>query len=110
MAVEDKPEMPDDFVISTPSSFRHEGHIGFDPTGKCETRFPKEWKEMGMRDPKWHEFLEGLGLTEAEMQNPKITGKLVSAACEYIASSGEPPTTNNSTSNFHYKSTNKTLI
>jgi hypothetical protein len=64
---EEKPE-EEEFVLSGPSGFRHESHIGWDPTNGFDIRnIPPEWKAL----------FKAAGVKKSDLQGEKFFGVFV---------------------------------
>ncbi|EFA77317.1 Wiscott-Aldrich syndrome protein [Heterostelium album PN500] len=69
-------------VISAPSGFRHESHIGWDPSQGFEIRnIPPDWRKL----------FQSAGITKKELKNAETAQFIVNVIGESIAAGGGVP-------------------
>ncbi|GAM23084.1 hypothetical protein SAMD00019534_062590 [Acytostelium subglobosum LB1] len=75
-------EEPENFEISTPSSFRHESHIGWDASQGFEIRnIPPDWRKL----------FQSAGITKKELKNAETAQFIVNIIGENLAAGGGAP-------------------
>eukprot|EP01133_Synstelium_polycarpum_P001077 gene1077-1221_t len=68
--------------ISAPTQFRHESHIGWDPSQGFEIRnIPPDWRKL----------FQSAGVTKKELKNPETAQYIVNVIGESLASAGGAP-------------------
>eukprot|EP01092_Planopodium_desertum_P000216 TRINITY_DN102861_c0_g5_i2.p1 TRINITY_DN102861_c0_g5~~TRINITY_DN102861_c0_g5_i2.p1 ORF type:complete len:300 (-),score=55.67 TRINITY_DN102861_c0_g5_i2:66-965(-) len=76
-----KKDPAEDFQISTPSGFRHESHIGWDPVRGFEIRnIPPQWKQL----------FKAAGVKKSELQDGETAKFIMDTVAETLLQQGTP--------------------
>eukprot|EP01120_Amphizonella_sp_Union-15-10_P010250 TRINITY_DN4081_c0_g3_i1.p1 TRINITY_DN4081_c0_g3~~TRINITY_DN4081_c0_g3_i1.p1 ORF type:complete len:267 (+),score=68.83 TRINITY_DN4081_c0_g3_i1:308-1108(+) len=77
-----KKEAPPSLELSRPQNFRHESHIGWDPSAGFEIRnIPPEWKKL----------FQQAGVKKSELRNPETAAYMMGVISDAMVGAGETP-------------------